>query len=123
MTFALRFRADGRRHYLTLSATTRVKAEEELEKTLAAVKLGVWQPPRGEARRGQAGGGAGLPHVLERVGRPAGRDGRPRTAEFWRWRSAATCFHTSPRCGCRRSRQRKWTCTPLPPPGRSAPAA
>jgi integrase len=47
-TFALRFRAYGERHYVTLGAEpdwTRKAAEEELERTLAGVKLGVWQPP------------------------------------------------------------------------------
>jgi hypothetical protein len=48
--YALRFRAYGRREYVTLGATedgwTLKAAEEELERTLAAVKLGVWQPPK-----------------------------------------------------------------------------
>src|SRR6266540_3996716 len=48
--YALRFRAYGRREYVTLGGSkdgwTRKTAEEELDRTLAAVKLGVWQPPK-----------------------------------------------------------------------------
>ena len=48
-TFALRFRAYGKRRYLTLgSATegwTRAKAEAELANVLADVRRGIWKPP------------------------------------------------------------------------------
>jgi hypothetical protein len=47
-TFGLRFRAHGKRHYITAAASTRAEAEEELERTLAAVKLGIWKPPEPE---------------------------------------------------------------------------
>jgi integrase len=44
--YALRFRAYGRREYLTLGADgwTRQRAEEELQNVLADVRRGVWQP-------------------------------------------------------------------------------
>lgn len=44
-TFAIRFRAYGKRRYLTTTAATRTEAEEELGRTLAAVKLGIWRAP------------------------------------------------------------------------------
>jgi integrase len=48
-TFALRFRAYGRRRYLTLGTAdegwTRRRAEEELENVLADVRRGIWRPP------------------------------------------------------------------------------
>ena len=45
-TYGLRFRAYGKRHYLTLSAgTTQTQAETELENVLADVRRGLWQPP------------------------------------------------------------------------------
>jgi integrase len=50
--FALRFSAYGQRQYVTLGSDaegwTRKQAEDELERTLAQVKLGLWQPPRPE---------------------------------------------------------------------------
>jgi integrase len=48
--FALRFRAYGKRRYVTLGATsegwTRQKAEEELANVLADVRRGIWQPQK-----------------------------------------------------------------------------
>jgi integrase len=48
-TFAIRFRAYGRREYLTLGSTddgwTRQRAELELENVLADVRRGIWRPP------------------------------------------------------------------------------
>jgi integrase len=47
--FALRFRAYGERHYVTLGAAeegwTHQRAEEELENVLADVRRGIWRPP------------------------------------------------------------------------------
>jgi len=47
-TFALRFRAYGKRRYLTLGATgegwSRRKAEDELANVLADVRRGIWRP-------------------------------------------------------------------------------
>ncbi len=52
--FALRFRAYGRRHYLTLGSAaegwSRAKAEEELANVLADVRRGIWQPHEPEQR-------------------------------------------------------------------------
>jgi integrase len=49
-TFALRFRAYGKRRYLTLGTAeegwTRRKAAEELENVLADVRRGIWRPPQ-----------------------------------------------------------------------------
>lgn len=57
-TFAIRFRAYGRRHYRTLGAAedgwTRERAESELENVLADVRRGYWQqeaPPAAEPLR------------------------------------------------------------------------
>jgi integrase len=48
-TFGLRFRAYGKREYVTLGTAeegwTRVKAETELQNILADVRRGIWQPP------------------------------------------------------------------------------
>lgn len=48
-TYALRFRAYGRRRYLTLGSSadgwTRQRAEEELQNVLADVRRGIWRPP------------------------------------------------------------------------------
>ncbi|HLM26728.1 MAG TPA: tyrosine-type recombinase/integrase [Thermoleophilaceae bacterium] len=50
--FALRFRAYGKREYLTLGTDaegwTRARAEEELENTLADVRRGIWRPGKQE---------------------------------------------------------------------------
>jgi integrase len=47
--FALRYRVNGHRRYESLGTAeegwTRARAEQELEKRLAQVRLGVWQPP------------------------------------------------------------------------------
>jgi integrase len=47
-TFALRFRAGGKRHYVTTAATTRAEAETELANVLADVRRGIWRPPTPE---------------------------------------------------------------------------
>lgn len=43
--YALRFRAGGRRQYLTLAVTNRHQAEQELANVLADVRRGLWKPP------------------------------------------------------------------------------
>ena len=52
-TFALRFRAYGKRRYITLGTAdegwTRAKAEEELANVLADVRRGIWKPPEASA--------------------------------------------------------------------------
>lgn len=49
-SFAIRFRVNGQRQNITLGRPeegwTRRKAEERLEQELAAVRLGVWEPPK-----------------------------------------------------------------------------
>jgi integrase len=51
-TFAIRFRAYGRREYVTLGTAaegwTRAKAETELQNVLADVRRGLWRPPQPE---------------------------------------------------------------------------
>jgi integrase len=52
-TFGLRFRAYGRREYVTLGTAeegwSRAKAQTELQNVLADVRRGIWQPPVAEA--------------------------------------------------------------------------
>ncbi len=51
--FGLRFRAYGKRHYVTLGSKeegwTAAKAEQELANTMADVRRGIWQPPKPES--------------------------------------------------------------------------
>jgi len=51
-TYAVRFRAYGERHYLTLGSReegwTRKRAETELQNILADVRRGSWKPPKAE---------------------------------------------------------------------------
>jgi integrase len=44
-SFGLRFRAYGKRRYITAAASTRQEAEVELLNLLADVRRGIWQPP------------------------------------------------------------------------------
>jgi hypothetical protein len=44
--YALRFRAHGRREYVTTAATTEREAEQVLRHVLADVERGIWQPSR-----------------------------------------------------------------------------
>jgi hypothetical protein len=44
-TFALRFRAYGKRNYVTTTATSREEAQTELANVLADVRRGIWRPP------------------------------------------------------------------------------
>jgi integrase len=52
-SYSIRFTAYGKRHQLRLGTSedgwTRAKAEEELENVKAAVRLGVWTPPKRQA--------------------------------------------------------------------------
>ena len=47
-TFGLRFRAYGRRYYVTAEACTRPEAETELANILADVRRGIWRAPGNE---------------------------------------------------------------------------
>jgi hypothetical protein len=54
--FALRFRAYGKRRYVTLGSAaegwTREKAEEELANVLADVRREIWQPRKSDVASG-----------------------------------------------------------------------
>ena len=88
-TYALRFRAYGKRHYLTLGSAeegwARRRAEEELDRVLAEVKLGLWQPPNPDPVDETE---TEIPtfHVFasEFVARRS-PEWQPRTEEYWRW--------------------------------------
>ena len=45
-TYGLRFRAYGKRHYVTAAATSKQAAENELANVLADVRRGIWQAPQ-----------------------------------------------------------------------------
>lgn len=45
-TFSLRFRANGKRRFVSLGPVTRADAERELRGILTDVERGVWKPPR-----------------------------------------------------------------------------
>jgi integrase len=47
-TFGIRFRAGGKRHYMTTSATTHEEAERALRHVLSDVERGIWKPPKSE---------------------------------------------------------------------------
>jgi integrase len=47
-TYALRFRAYGKRRYVTTKATSRAEAEKALAHTIADVERGIWQPSQSE---------------------------------------------------------------------------
>jgi integrase len=44
ITYALRFRAYGRRKYVTIAASSKAEAEQELANVLADVRRGIWRP-------------------------------------------------------------------------------
>lgn len=106
-TYALRFHAYGKRHYLTLGSDTdgwtRRRAEEELANTLADVRRGIWIPPTKTSSapvnangNGNGRGPDGAPFF--RVHAAAwlkGRNGEvaDRTYEYYDW--ALTC-HLQP---------------------------
>jgi hypothetical protein len=53
--FALRFRANGKRQYVTLGTAeegwSRARAEEELATNMAQARLGIWKPPAPQSSR------------------------------------------------------------------------
>jgi len=83
--FALRFRAYGKRRYVTTAATSRAEAEEELANVLADVRRGIWKPPA-EPVAAPAIVEEPTLHVLasEWVDRRK-REVDERTVEHWRW--------------------------------------
>jgi hypothetical protein len=84
-TYALRFRAYGKRRFITTEATSRTEAELELSHVLADVQRGIWQPRSPEP---EAPATAEEPdfHVYssEWVARRE-YEVDTRTAEHWRW--------------------------------------
>jgi integrase len=91
-SFALGFRAYGRRHYLTLGTAdegwTRQRAELELSNVLADVRRGIWRPP--EPERAEEPRVAPTFHAFASEWVAAREhEVETRTAEFWRW--ALTC--------------------------------
>ena len=48
ITYALRVRFAGRRHYVTTAAHNRAEAEDELANVQTDIRRGVWEPPRRE---------------------------------------------------------------------------
>src|SRR4051794_17995223 len=83
-TYAARFRAYGKRRYVTLDVTTRAEAEPELENILADVRRGIWREPA-SANVVEAVEEPTL-HVLasEWVERRQ-HEVDARTVEHWRW--------------------------------------
>lgn len=92
--FALRFRAYGRRRYLTLGTPdegwTRRRGEEEMDVIRAEVERGTWVPPPPQHRAAFGDAGRGddaapfasfaMSQVKERRG-----EVRPATSEYWDW--------------------------------------
>jgi integrase len=92
--FALRFRAYGRRRYLTLGTPeegwTRRRAEEEMEVIRAEIERGTWVPPpprhmaavgdRGRGEDAAPFGSFARSQVRERRG-----EVRPATSGYWDW--------------------------------------
>ncbi|MDX6697747.1 MAG: integrase [Solirubrobacteraceae bacterium] len=103
--YALRFHANGRRHYLTLGMRadgwTRRRAEDELQNVLADVRRGIWIAPdrrrdTGEAGEAQAAAQAHEPTFHEFASWwLAGRHGEisPRSVEHYEW---ALTYHLLP---------------------------
>jgi hypothetical protein len=80
LSFALGFSAGGRRHDVALRGPeegwTRRSADGELEWTLAAIKLGVWQPPRPKVMERKRDTGERLDALVRRtVSAQAGPNG------------------------------------------------
>ena len=86
-TYALRFRAYGRREYVTLGTAedgwTHHRAEVELENVLADVRRGIWRPPAPEPEppRQEPTFHEFASEWMEGI-RP---ELRPRTAEDYEW--------------------------------------
>lgn len=96
-TFALRFRAYGRREYLTLGSAaegwTRAKAEEELQNALADVRRGIWQAPAPVSAAAEPVQTQTL-HEFASAWVERNRHGvDERTVEFWKWALAHVLEH------------------------------
>lgn len=92
--FALRFRAYGRRRYLTLGTPeegwTRRRGEDEMDVIRAEVERGAWVPPapRHQAAVGDRGGGddaAPFGSFAKAQVRERRNEVRPATSGYWDW--------------------------------------
>lgn len=84
VTYALRFSAGGRRRYVTLKVATKREAEEELERTLAAVKLGVWKAPE-PAPEPETSEEPTMHRLASDWVARRRHEVDERTVEYWRW--------------------------------------
>ena len=85
-SWALRFRAYGKRRWVTLGKEgwTRQRAEAELERILAEVKLGIWQPARTEPAEGEPPPEPTFHEFASEWMEAHGRELRDRTRDFYR---------------------------------------
>lgn len=103
-TFAIRFRAYGRREYVTLGTAaegwTAAKARTELQKVLADVRRGIWQPPTPEP----------VPDIdreptfhefASRWFEATKDEWRPKTRLDYEWQLSTTCCRSSDATACR----------------------
>ena len=108
-TFALGFRAYGKREYVTTTATNRAEAEEQLAYILAQVKRGTWRPPAAPETPKQEP----TFHEFGVRGWPRGssRDSRRGRSPTSSGHSSCTCSRTSRATGSLRSRLSSSTAT------------
>src|SRR3954468_21969245 len=83
-TFALRFRAYGKRHYISTTATSRRGAEEQLSNVLADVRRGIWRAATIEAPRAPQEEPTFHIYASELVARRSVEVGA-RTVEYFKW--------------------------------------
>jgi hypothetical protein len=84
VTFAIRFRAYGKRRYLTLDVATPREAEVELANVLADVRRGIWRPSAEPVAIVEES----KPETFHEFARYAAREAEqlaPRTLEDFRW--------------------------------------
>jgi hypothetical protein len=88
-TFALRFRAYGRRHYVTLGSFAEgwstMKAEAELANVLADVRRGIWRPPEQERAPEEPRPEPTFHEFASGWVERREHEVDARTAEHWRW--------------------------------------
>ena len=112
-TYTLRFRAYGKRRYLTRrSATTASRAQVELENVLADVRRGIWRAAEPGARRRRGPTSRRSTSSRASGSRRGSRRARGEDDRRLRWSlSNCTCSRSSRRTGSRRSRRRRSTAT------------
>jgi integrase len=85
-TFAIRFRAYGQRHYVTLDGvTSEAQARIELENVLADVRRGIWEPPQPEPIPEPVAEPSFHEFASEWLAMRAGEGLAERTIEDYRW--------------------------------------